>query len=121
MYRTTVLLTLILTATMAQAELEHRLTRLSNSDVIEHILSELPKEAQPSNRTRSLTMFESLDRNHDNEVSLTEMRQHPTLASSFHKLDINNDGVLNQQEIAPLQAEVKGFRNILSLSALRII
>ncbi|WP_417222071.1 hypothetical protein [Amphritea sp.] len=121
MHRATILLALTLTATMAQAEPEYRLKRLSNVKVIEHIRSELPKEAKLVNRTRSLTMFESLDRNHDNEVSLTEMRQHPTLASSFHKLDINNDGVLNQQEVAPLQAEVKGFRSILNLSALRII
>lgn len=116
-----VLLAMSFIATLAQAQPEHALTRLSNLEVIEHIRSELPKDKLPVRRTRALTIFESLDRNHDNEVSLSEMRQHPSLASHFHRLDINNDGVLNRQEMEPLQAEVKGLRNILSLSSLRII
>ncbi|MDX2422671.1 MAG: hypothetical protein QNK43_08335 [Amphritea sp.] len=118
----TLLLALTLTTTLAQAKPDDlSLKRLSNIEVIEHIRSELPQETAQINRTRSLSMFESLDRNHDNEVSLTEMRHHPSLARRFHQLDINNDGVLNQQEVEPLQAEVKGLRNILNLSALRII
>ncbi|MDO6562198.1 hypothetical protein Q4488_02275 [Amphritea sp. 1_MG-2023] len=121
MYRTLTLLLLTLTTTLTQAEATQPLKRLTNLEVIEHIRSELPKEKAPRKNSRSLSMFESLDRNHDNEISLTEMRQHPSLASSFHRLDINNDGVLNQQEIEPLQAEAKGLRHILNLSALRII
>ncbi|UTW04586.1 hypothetical protein KDX31_06170 [Amphritea atlantica] len=117
----TVLLSMTFTATLVHAEPERSLERLSNTEVIEHIRSELPEDNTSVKRTRSLSMFESLDRNRDNEVSLAEMRQHPSLASSFHKLDINNDGVLNQQEIQPLQEEIKGLRNILTLTALRII
>ncbi|MBQ0757853.1 MAG: hypothetical protein KBT66_08215 [Amphritea sp.] len=121
-----VLLAMTFTASLAQAETEQKLEstkleRLSNTEVIEHIRSELPKEKSVIQRTHYLSMFESLDRNRDDEVSLTEMRRHPTLASSFHKLDINNDGVLNRKEIQPLQEEVKGLRNILTLTALRII
>lgn len=117
----TVLLAMAFTATLVQAEPERSLERLSNTEVIEHIRAELSEDKAPVKITRSLSMFESLDRNRDNEVSLTEMRQHPSLVNSFHKLDINNDGVLNQQEIEPLQEEIKGLRNILTLTALRII
>lgn len=123
-----VLLAMTFTASLAQAETETdkkleivKLERLTNSEVIEHIRSELPEEKSAGQRTHYLSMFESLDRNRDDEVSLTEMRRHPTLRNSFHKLDINNDGVLNRKEIQPLQDEVKGLRNILSLTALRII
>ncbi len=121
MRKATVLLLTTLTAVMAQAEPEQSFKRLSNSEVIEHIRSALPKDKTPAERTRSLSMFESLDRNRDNEVSLTEMRRHPSLANSFHKLDINNDGVLNRDEIKPLQEEAKGLRNILSFTSLRVI
>ena len=122
----TVLLAMTFTASLAQAETEQKLEpikleRLTNTEVIEHIRSELPREQSVIQRTHYLSMFESLDRNRDDEVSLTEMRRHPTLVSSFHKLDINNDGVLNRKEIQPLQEEVKGLRNILTLTALRII
>ncbi|WP_299195653.1 hypothetical protein [uncultured Amphritea sp.] len=117
----TILLSMTFAATLVQAEPERSLERLSNIEVIEHIRSELPKDKTPVKRTRSLSMFESLDRNRDNEVSLTEMRRHPSLVNSFHKLDINNDGVLNRDEIQPLQEEIKGLRNILTLTALRII
>lgn len=121
-----VLLAMTFTASLAQAETEKKhelvkLERLTNTEVIEHIRSELPREKSIIQRTHYLSMFESLDRNRDDEVSLTEMRSHPTLVNSFHKLDINNDGVLNRQEIQPLQEEVKGLRNILTLTALRII
>ncbi|BBB26642.1 hypothetical protein [Amphritea japonica] len=121
-----VLLAMTFTASLAQADTEStfeptKLEPLTNTEVIEHIRSELPKEKSVTQRTHYLSMFESLDKNRDEEVSLTEMRRHPTLANSFHKLDINNDGVLNRKEIQPLQEEVKGLRNILTLTALRII
>lgn len=121
-----VLLAMTFTVSLAQAETEReietvKLERLTNTEVIEHIRSELPKEKSVIQRTHYLSMFESLDKNRDDEVSLTEMRRHPTLVNSFHKLDINNDGVLNRKEIQPLQEEVKGLRNILTLTALKII
>lgn len=103
------------------AEQQNTVEPLSNVEVIEHIRSELPQEKTIAERTQPLNMFDSLDSNRDEEVSLTEMRRHPTLANSFHQLDVNNDGVLDRREIQPLQDEVKGLRSILTLSALRII
>lgn len=121
-----VLMAMIFSASLAQADTEivvkpTKLEPLTNAEVIEHIRSELPKEKKAIQRTHYLSMFESLDKNRDEEVSLTEMRRHPTLANSFHRLDINNDGVLDRKEIQPLQEEVKGLRSILTLTALRII
>ena len=121
-----VLMAMIFSASLAQADTEivvkpTKLEPLTNAEVIEHIRSELPKEKNAIQRTHYLSMFESLDKNRDEEVSLTEMRRHPTLANSFHRLDINNDGVLDRKEIQPLQEEVKGLRSILTLTALRII
>ena len=121
-----VLLAIISSASLAQADRERvvkptKLEPLTNTEVIEHIRSELPKGKNIIQRTHYLSMFESLDKNRDEEVSLTEMRRHPTLANSFHRLDINNDGVLDRKEIQPLQEEVKGLRSILTLTALRII
>ena len=121
-----VLMAMIFSASLAQADTEivvkpTKLEPLTNAEVIEHIRSELPKEKNAIQRTHYLSMFESLDKNRDEEVSLTEMRRHPTLANSFHRLDINNDGVLDRKEIQPLQEEVKGLRSSLTLTALRII
>ena len=104
-----------------KAEQQTTVEALTNVEVIEHIRSELPQDKSLAERTQPLNMFESLDSNRDEEVSLTEMRRHPTLANSFHQLDLNNDGVLDRREIQPLQDEVKGLRSILTLSALRII
>lgn len=117
----TVFLAMTFTATSAQAEQSVSIEPLTNIEIIEHIRSELPKDANIMERTHALSMFDSLDANRDEEVTLTEMRRHPTLANTFHQLDLNNDGVLNRREIQPLQDEVKGLRTILTLSALRII
>ncbi|MCV6610953.1 MAG: hypothetical protein OIF55_09320 [Amphritea sp.] len=111
----------ILMVSSAQANEGNRIHPLSSSEVVEHIRAELSPSLSEQERTESLTMFESLDINRDEQVSFREMRRHPGLAGSFHKLDLNNDGVLNRKEVQPLQDEIKGLRNILNLSSLRII
>lgn len=112
---------IVLMVSTAQASEGNRIQPLSSSEVVEHIRAELPATPPPKIRTESLSMFESLDTNRDEQVSFREMRRHPGLAGSFHRLDLNNDGVLDKKEVQPLQDEIKGLRNILTLSALRII
>jgi len=111
----------ILLSSTAQAEVRNSIEVLTNIEVIEHIRSELPAERAIEQRRRTLTIFDSLDSNKDNQVTFREMRNRPGLVRSFHKLDLNNDGVLSRTEMKPLQVEVKGLRRLLSLSALRII
>ena len=111
----------ILMVSSVQASERNRIEPLSSSEVVKHIRAELPASPQANERKETLTMFESLDSNRDEQVSFREMRRHPGLVGSFHKLDLNNDGVLDRKEVQPLQEEIQGLRNILTLSALRII
>ena len=104
-----------------QAEVKNSIELLTNVEVIEHIRSELPQHNRIRERQQTLNIFDSLDSNNDNQVTFREMRNRPGLVNSFNKLDLNNDGVLSRSEIHPLQGEVKGLRQLLSLSALRII
>lgn len=104
-----------------QAEVKHSIEVLSNVEVIEHIRSEIPGKKAIREPGQTLSVFDSLDSNNDEQVTFNEMRKRPGLVNSFHKLDLNNDGVLSRNEIQPIQVEVKGLRGLLSLSALRII
>lgn len=121
MKRTMTLLGLMLIATTAHTGERHTIKQLSSADVIEHIRSELPRTRTAEERTQSLTMFESLDLNRDNQVTFREMRRHPDLIGSFNRLDLNNDGTLNREELQPLQDEVKGIRGLLTMNNPRVI
>ncbi len=121
MRRASALFVLALLTTPTQAEIINSVEAMSNVQVIEHIRSELPQEQSIEERNQTLSIFDSLDSNQDNQVTFKEMRARPGLVGAFHTLDINNDGVLSRTELQPLQVEVRGLRNILALSALRII
>jgi hypothetical protein len=49
--------------------------------------------------------FESLDKNSDSKVSLTEASEHDALFVAFKKLDTNKDGELTREEFAAFQRE----------------
>lgn len=121
MKRTMVLLSTVLMIASAHGDDRNTITPLSSAQVVQHIRAELPATPTAESRTERLSLFASLDRNRDGQVSFREMRRHPGLVRSFNSLDLNNDGVLSQEELQPLQEGIKRIKGLLTLSIARVI